>query len=770
MNSSTIELKKLLEPEPDGTDRVDILNALALKTKDNNLLKALNYVEESGIIASRLGYQKGVAFSLYIQAILWNLSNENKKAIEAAENALLLYDEIKDRLKLSEVLELMGEIQKGAENYESALDLYEQSLVIVRELELDHREASLLKNIANIYLKFGNCDKALELYRQCLSICQQSNDKHLQSIILNNMGTTYRRLGNHDTALEYFEKSVSLKKILNDELGQARTLTNIGLVYKDIGMYPKALESYQKSLPIIRKLKNSYLEVGILINIGVVYRQIGHLPKALEFFLESLKICNALNIRRNEAEVLNNIGLLYLESNDAITALDYLKKSLDIWHELNDKKSEAIALGSIGSSYYKLRNYEVALKNLKMSLEITRLSGNDYVAANTLSDIANVYSSEGKTSLSLEYFNESFETAEKVEYKYKQSEALLGISEIHISLHDSETALEFLRRSLRFAEEIGAPELLSRIHLSYSYATEQKGLLRETLNHLRAHQRFKEEVFNEESDKTFKKLQAVHEVESAKRESEIYRLKTVELANLNYQLSEAISEKNEILGIAAHDLKNPLGAILLTAQHIESSFSSMPVETISKFMKNITSTVENMLNIVNKMLKSEEFESDNFTLCPEIIDVKIIANNIIDYYKLKAKQKNIKINFESDIGNITVFSDAVASKQIFDNLISNAVKFAPINSSVNITLSQTNNSILFSVKDNGPGLTEKDKKSLFKRFSKLSAKPTGGEHSTGLGLSIVKKLVEKLRGKVWCESEFGAGAEFIVELPRFSNE
>ena len=117
-----------------------------------------------------------------------------------------------------------------------------------------------------------------------------------------------------------------------------------------------------------------------------------------------------------------------------------------------------------------------------------------------------------------------------------------------------------------------------------------------------------------------------------------------------------------------------------------------------------------------------------------------------------------------------MFSDAVASKQIFDNLISNAVKFAPINSSVNITLSQTNNSILFSVKDNGPGLTEKDKKSLFKRFSKLSAKPTGGEHSTGLGLSIVKKLVEKLRGKVWCESEFGAGAEFIVELPRFSNE
>ncbi|MCK4983350.1 MAG: ATP-binding protein, partial [Victivallaceae bacterium] len=73
------------------------------------------------------------------------------------------------------------------------------------------------------------------------------------------------------------------------------------------------------------------------------------------------------------------------------------------------------------------------------------------------------------------------------------------------------------------------------------------------------------------------------------------------------------------------------------------------------------------------------------------------------------------------------------------------------------------------VKDSGPGLNDKDKEKLFKRFAKMSAKPTGGEHSTGLGLSIVKKLVDKMHGKVWCESEEGNGAEFKVELPRFSS-
>ena len=770
MNLSVNELRDRLRTVPAGTERVDVLNALALEIKDEDITEALKLVEESGSLGARISYRKGVAFSLYVQALIWNISKEYKKAIEAAENALILYDEIKDIKSQSEVLDLMGKVQKNTGDNVSALDFYEQSLTIVRELRIEEREGEILKKIANIHVSFGNYGKALDFYRQSLSIVQQANDDRAQSIILNNMGMVYRYTGDHDTALEYFENSLSIKKKLRDEIGQANTLTNIGLVYKDIGKYPKALEYYQESLPIFQKLKDSYREASILSNIGVVYRQIGHLPKALEFFLNSLKISRLKNLFRNEAEVLNNIGLLYLESDDSATALDYLGKSLEIWHKLGDKRSEAVTLDSIGGSYFKSQEYEIALDNLKTSLEITRSSGDESTASNTLSDIANVYAAQGKTSIALEYFNESFELAEKIEYKHRQSEALLGMGEIYIGQRDPERALEYLRRSLRLAEELGARDLLHRIHLSLSYGSEQLGLLKPTLNHLRAHQRFKEEIFNEESDKTFKKLQAVHEVESAKREAELYRLKTVELATLNEQLSEAISEKNEILGIAAHDLKNPLGAMLLTSQHIESTLKEMPPELVIKFMGNISKTVDEMLNIVNKMLKSEEFESKELVLCPEIIDIKAISNDVVDYYILKAEEKDIKVRYESESEEVMVFSDPVASRQIIDNLVSNAVKFAPHETTVTVSIKPSGNIVQFSVKDEGPGLSAKDKESLYKRFSKLSAKPTGGEHSTGLGLSIVKKLTDKLQGRVWCESESGNGAKFIVELPRFSNE
>ncbi len=770
MNLAAKELRERLVTAPNGTERVDILNDLAFEIKNENIHETLQLVDESGSLGTRIGYHKGVAYSLYIQAFALNLNSENKKALEAAENSLIIYDEKNDIERQSEVLELMGKIQKNAGDPRAALDFCEQSLAIVRELKIENREAGLLKNLANIYIDLDNSSRALELFRESLSIVQRLDDEHTQSVILNNMGMVYRYTGDHDTALEYFEKILSIKKELNDETGQANTLTNIGLVYKDIGKYPQALEFYQKSLPIIQKLKDGYREASVLNNIGVVYRQIGHFPRSLEFFLNSLTISRSLNIRRNEAEVLNNIGMLYLESDDSTTALDYLEKSLEIWHELGDKKSAAVTLDSIGGSYFKSKDYEIALEKLKNSLEISRASGDEYIVSNTLSDIANVYQAQGKTSIALEYFNDSFELAEKIGYKHRQSEALLGTGEIYIGQREPEAAQGFLRRSLRLAEELGARDLLHRIHLSLSYAAEQLGLLQPTLNHLRAHQRFKEEIFNEESDMTFKKLQAVHEVETAKQESELYRIKTVELVKLNEQLNEVISEKNEILGIAAHDLKNPLGAMLLTAQHIESSCDSMPIDLIAKFMNNITKTSENMLDIVNKMLQSEQYESEKLILCPEILDLKVVINEIIESYRIKSSKKNIELKCDCNEERIMYFSDAVVSKQIFDNLISNAIKFSPQKTTVTITLSQSDKTVMVSVKDQGPGLSEKDKDSLFKRFSKLSAKPTGGEHTTGLGLSIVKKLVEKLKGRVWCESETGKGADFKVELPLFTNE
>jgi signal transduction histidine kinase len=140
---------------------------------------------------------------------------------------------------------------------------------------------------------------------------------------------------------------------------------------------------------------------------------------------------------------------------------------------------------------------------------------------------------------------------------------------------------------------------------------------------------------------------------------------------------------------------------------------------------------------------------------------------------------------------LRVYADKQVLEEIFENLISNAVKFSPFGKNVYVRVRNshlplaighwsgdslttntpmtndqyTNDHIRIEIQDEGQGISADDKEQLFKKFTRLSARPTGGEHSTGLGLSIVKKMVEAMDGRVWCESEPGNGATFIVELP-----
>ena len=118
----------------------------------------------------------------------------------------------------------------------------------------------------------------------------------------------------------------------------------------------------------------------------------------------------------------------------------------------------------------------------------------------------------------------------------------------------------------------------------------------------------------------------------------------------------------------------------------------------------------------------------------------------------------------TDLDESTAVLDKSLIVQIIDNLLSNAIKFSNHNSNVFVTLRDEDQTIRFEIYDEGPGIMEEDKPQLFQKFQKLNARPTDGESSTGLGLSIVKKYVEAMKGKVWYESEFGKGAKFIVEF------
>jgi two-component system sensor histidine kinase/response regulator len=254
------------------------------------------------------------------------------------------------------------------------------------------------------------------------------------------------------------------------------------------------------------------------------------------------------------------------------------------------------------------------------------------------------------------------------------------------------------------------------------------------------------------------------------------RTKELEAANTlleeqNVQLQDLNQEKTEILSIISHDLRNPLGAIsgLTDVLQNESDFAIGSPERKDIFIQ-ISRAIQRMKELINNLLSADMLESGTMPVRLVSVSANGILGLLVEEYQTRAEAKNISIHFSAE-QDYLVKADEQLFYQVCENLVSNAVKYSPRNTNVWISMIKSpdntgsSENIRLSFRDEGPGISTDDQKRLFKRFARLSAQPTGGEHSTGLGLSIVRKMVEAMNGKVWCESVPGKGAEFIVELP-----
>lgn len=279
-----------------------------------------------------------------------------------------------------------------------------------------------------------------------------------------------------------------------------------------------------------------------------------------------------------------------------------------------------------------------------------------------------------------------------------------------------------------------------------------------------------------EANSAIVRQQAILEAQAADIE-----LTNAELHERNARLELLNQEKNEFLGIASHDLKNPLSAIQMTASMLHDYYDRWTREAVLERLQSIVTSSKRMSAIITNLLDINAIEAGKFNLQPELFDLTTLVHRIVEEYRERAAAKGITLHCQSDADETAAFADVNATVEVLDNLISNAIKYSPHDKRVFVSVlsdgavvfecyerSQMQpriGCVLVVVRDEGPGLSEEDKAQLFGKFARLSAKPTGGEHSTGLGLSIVKKITEAMNGRVWCASQRGHGAEFIVEFP-----
>jgi signal transduction histidine kinase len=223
-------------------------------------------------------------------------------------------------------------------------------------------------------------------------------------------------------------------------------------------------------------------------------------------------------------------------------------------------------------------------------------------------------------------------------------------------------------------------------------------------------------------------------------------------------------EKNHFIGMAAHDLRNPLTGIRLFSEVLLRQGAEILSDKQLRMVEQIKSISQKMTAIVNEFLDVSKIESGKLSLTLQEANLNGLIEGVVELQQPDASRKEIRLEFTA-AERITAIIDSGKIEQVVTNLITNAVKFSPFGSAVAIGLARHDGMAEIFVADEGPGIAAEEIPRLFRPFQRGSATVTGREQSVGLGLVICKKIVEGHGGRIRIESEFGKGATFYVELP-----
>jgi signal transduction histidine kinase len=230
------------------------------------------------------------------------------------------------------------------------------------------------------------------------------------------------------------------------------------------------------------------------------------------------------------------------------------------------------------------------------------------------------------------------------------------------------------------------------------------------------------------------------------------------------QLAESIRDKNRFLEIVAHDLKNPLSGIQFAA-NVMTENPELPREAQGQLVGNILEAANRAFEIISGLLEIRGLEQAKAAIITEPLCLREHTLKALKSFDQQKRRKDIAVDLRGDTGRVEVKAETRSLLCCLENLISNALKFSPHESQVMINVIHGGDRGIFEIEDNGPGIKDEEVGLLFGKFTRLSARPTGGEGSTGMGLHIVHELMTVMGGTVSYQKRDGGGARFILELP-----
>ncbi len=679
------------------------------------------------------------------------------------------------------------------------------SLVALLKGANDNKKIDIL-----IELTYGNLlnkSVALKYFKEGYDLATKNSDEQKKAQLLLEKGKTFDKNKEHSKGIEQFIAALKIFKKLEDKKGIGTSYNFIGQAYYNKNDQVKAVEYYLYSLDILRSIDD---KEGIAIcanDLGIVNYFLGNYDVSLKYYIEALSIKEKLNKINSLAISYNNISLVYFALKNYDESLKFLFKASELNSNIKDFDGISAILSNIANIYVEKGNTQLAYEFSLKAIQESRTRNNNVILANSYYNLGKLFLYNDEYITSKKYLKLALAIYDSLNSPQGISQALNRLAKVSMLENNYKDAVVFLEQSLAIAKKHHFRERIKECFIDLSTCFKQFGDYKQSLDYLNEYISISDSLMNNDKNRQLLALQIAYETEKKSKEIELLKSeqendKTVRIAliiiiifiiffvfvlfysytrkkiankvlsekneKINLQkeeLQEANLTKDKFFSIIAHDLKSPFQGILGFSNYLIDNLDTLSKVDIKSYIKLLNEQVQGLYGLIENLLDWSRVQNKGMKINFENIKIATLVNDVVKVFDNQARKKNIKITINAS-EEYFVLADKNMLFSIFQNLISNSLKFTHIDGYINIYAKSTiGNKIEVTIEDDGVGISDENKEKLFKNETLFSNRGTADEKGTGLGLIITKEFVEKNNGTIRIESEENKGTKFIICFP-----
>lgn len=557
--------------------------------------------------------------------------------------------------------------------------------------------------------------EALKLARQALEI--SANYPAGRAEALATLGSIQLLSDSYDESLTNSELALEIALGNGEKRAQARALNTIGWLKRRAGMNNEALQHFMETLSLAREIDDLQLVAYALNSISSLHMALGNHERARAWMQESIAIRESMGDTIATVHALYNMAALLRDINEYSSSLDYALRSLSLARSIEYGYGQAMAAVNAGETLLKLKQPSEAFGYF--------MSAHEFIAASD-------------------------------DFKYMIPTIENGLGMACVDLGATGRALGHFQRALQYAVEAGDKMILMDIYAAIASLYRRTGDFERALDYTEHYYNIRETIYNEERTRTVQALEAQHRIQQVETELKNQHMQREQEAQYFKSLMRM---KDDLIAMTSHDIKSPLSVILTNAYFIRRKVSD---EAVIQRVAVIEDQTRNIGDMITDMLEMVYLESGGQT--DKKVDwISAFVGQVLDAFEPECIKRNVSLVFEPLMPDIHYNFDPQQFNRMLHNLLSNAIRYTPEHGKISAALYRDPGGLVISISDTGRGIATNDLPHIFEKYYVGSAERR--DMTRGLGLVIVKLIVENHGGSVHVSSIEGKGTTFRIMLP-----